>query len=333
MKEIRFLNKNGDKWKKFENIIKSDHFVDPDTLADLYTNMTDDLSYARTYFPRSKTVRYLNQLASKIHRTIYRNKREDTKRIRRFWIIELPELLISVRKELLVSLLIFIFSIMIGWGSAANDDTFVRLILGDAYVNMTLQNIEQGDPMAVYKGSRELPMFLGITFNNVRVAFLAFVFGAIFSVGTAYFMFSNGVMLGAFQYLFYERGLFWDSWRTVWIHGTLELSAIVIAGAAGFILGNSILFPKTYKRGTSFIRGAKKGLKIVIGLVPVFITAGLLESFVTRHNDMPVYLNLAIIIFSFLFIIGYFIVYPIVLHKYRERLYGTGLFRGISTKT
>ena len=118
-------------------------------------------------------------------------------------------------------------------------------------------------------------------------------------------------MVGAFQYFFHQQGVLQESLLTIWVHGTLEISAIIIAGAAGFVLGNSFLFPGTYSRGESFRRGARLGLKIVVGLVPIFIIAGFLESFVTRHAlSIPSYASLAIIALSLAFIIYYFIILP-----------------------
>src|SRR3546814_12188447 len=102
-------------------------------------------------------------------------------------------------------------------------------------------------------------------------------------------------MLGAFQFFFYQKGLLLTSVLSIWIHGTLEISAIIIAGSAGLVMGNSLLFPGTWSRLESFRRGARRGLKIVIGLVPVFITAALLEGFVTRPTDMPLWLSVSII--------------------------------------
>ena len=194
-------------------------------------------------------------------------------------------------------------------------EDFVRIILGDSYVNQTLENIDKGDPMAIYKSAGETSMFFAITINNIRVSFMCFVLGALFSLGTVFFLFQNGVMLGSFQYFFYSKGLLIQSMLVIWIHGTLEISAIIIAGSAGLTMGNSILFPGTYTRGQSFIDGSKQGMKILIGLIPVFMMAGFLESFVTRHTEMPVWLSLFIITASFIFIIGYFIVYPIYLNK------------------
>ncbi|GAB3818013.1 hypothetical protein GCM10028895_14740 [Pontibacter rugosus] len=68
----------------------------------------------------------------------------------------------------------------------------MRLILGDSYVNMTLENIRRGDPMAVYKGQGEAEMFLFITFNNIKVAFMAFVMGVFFLSELAGFYFRTG---------------------------------------------------------------------------------------------------------------------------------------------
>ncbi|HEY8401345.1 MAG TPA: stage II sporulation protein M [Cytophagaceae bacterium] len=319
MRETAFIRLNEEKWKGYEKILQFPKKSSPDELAELLIVLTDDLAYARTNYPQSVTTKYINSLALKVHQAIYKNKKEEKGRIARFWMYELPLLFRSHHKKLLYSFLIFAVSVMIGALSAAYDDTFVRLIMGDAYVNMTLDNIEKGDPMAVYKDENKTAMFLGITYNNIKVSFFTFIFGVFFSFGTGYILFQNGVMLGAFQYFFYKKSLFLTSVLTIWIHGTLEISAIIIAGCAGMVMGNSILFPGTYTRLESFKHGAKQGIKIVIGLIPVFIMAGFLEGFVTRLTDMHWLLKVGIIGFSAFFIIYYFIIYPIKLNKHEQR--------------
>ncbi|MBL7890933.1 MAG: stage II sporulation protein M [Bacteroidia bacterium] len=315
MKEITFLKQNADKWQQFETLISTKGASDPDLMADLFIQLTDDLSYSKTHYPKAKTTKYLNGLAAKVHQEIYKNKKEKRSRIKQFWLYELPFLFKNSHKQLLYSFLIFFVAVLIGIVSSAYDDSFVRLIMGDTYVNMTLDNIEKGDPMAVYKKMNEVDMFLGITINNIYVSFACFAMGILFSLGTGYMLFTNGIMLGAFQYFFYTKGLLLESVLVIWIHGTLEISAIIIAGCAGLTLGNSFLFPGTYSRGVSFVRGAKQGVKIAVGLVPIFIMAGFLESFVTRHTEMPMWLSLTIILSSLAFILFYFIIYPIQLNK------------------
>lgn len=309
MREVAFVRRNKETWEAFEEKLSAEN-PDPDELADLYLRITDDLAYARSYYSGSKTERYLNELASDVHQRIYRTKPEERGWVQRFFLQEVPEAVASARTELIVAFCVFVGAVAIGMLSAAYDPDFVRLILGDAYVNMTLSNIESGDPMAVYKKMNQIDMFLGIAFNNIRVAFLAFACGLIFSVGSGYILLQNGVMVGAFHYLFVEQNLFIESALVIYIHGTLELSVIVIAGAAGMVMGNGFLFPGTKPRFESFAERARVGGKIVFGLVPVFLLAAFLEGFVTRLTDMPAGVSLLIIGSSASFIVYYFVILP-----------------------
>ena len=169
--------------------------------------------------------------------------------------------------------------------------------------------------MVYIKDQDPLSMFLWIAVHNVQVSFMIFISGILAGLGTIWLLFNNGVMLGAFQYYFFSKGLGWKSVLVIWIHGTLEISSIIIAGAAGIVLAKSLFFPGTYKRLPSLKRGAKDGIKMMIGLVPVFIVAAFLEGFVTRYSNMPVWLSLFILISSASFIIWYFIIYPIRLGR------------------
>ena len=216
---------------------------------------------------------------------------------------------------MLYSFLFMLAGALLGIFSQYQNSDFANYILGESYVNMTIDNIEKGDPMGVYKGMDEAPMFLMIAINNIRVAFYAFIAGIFFSVGTVIVLFRNGVMLGVFQYFFFERGLLFTSAVSIWLHGTLEISAIIIAGGAGLILGNSLLFPGSYKRVDSLRRAAKDALKIAVGLIPVFAVAAFIEGYLTRLTDMPVAFNLTIIGLSALFILWYFFFYPYRLNK------------------
>ena len=310
MKEAVFIRQNREKWKKYEDYLLNPARQSPDVLADIYIDVTNDLSFARSQYPSSKITGYLNGLSSQLHQFIHKKKKEKFSRIITYWTQEVPEVMYLARKELLYSFIIFMTCVLIGAFSAANDKDFVRIILGDRYVDMTLQNIKNNDPMAVYKSMDESMMFYGITLNNISVSFRIFIAGIFTSLASAYMLLSNGIMLGSFQYFFYEHGFLWDSFLTVWIHGTLEISAIIVAGAAGLTMGNGWLFPGTYSRIESFKRGAKRGAKIIIGTVPIFIVAGFLESYVTRHTEMPNYIRLSIILLSLYFVIAYYVIYP-----------------------
>lgn len=306
MREAVFLRLNEAKWKLYE----TQPAAGPDELAARFVELTDDLAYAQTFYPGSPTTRYLNDLTARQHQAIYKNKPESTGRFRAFWRHELPLLVAAHHRTLAVALALFVVFTLLGALSAAYDDTFVRVVLGDAYVNQTLENIEKGDPMAVYKGMSETPMFLMITLNNIYVSLMIFALGVTLGAGTVWQLFRTGIMLGSFQYFFYQKGVLLPSLLTIWIHGTLEISAVVLAGGAGLVLARGVLFPGTYTRAQAFRQSARDGLKLAVGLVPIFVVAGFLEGFVTRHTEMPVWLSLAIIGTSAAFIVWYFIVYP-----------------------
>jgi uncharacterized membrane protein SpoIIM required for sporulation len=310
MNEIRFIHINKTRWQEFEKLLDHGYTANPDNVSDLFVNLTDDLAYARTYFPQTKTTAYLNQLTRKAHQIIYRSQPAKKSQIVEFWRYDFPLIVYSARKEVLVSFLILLISSLMGWISNRYDPDFVRIIMGDSYVNMTLSNIDKGDPMAVYKSMNQVNMFLGISINNIYVSFLAFINGIFTAVGTGYILFNNGMMLGTFQGFMADKGLLLESVSSLWLHGTLEIFSIIVAGGAGIVIGNSLVFPGTYTRLQSFRMGAVKGVRMVLGLIPLFIVAAFIEGFVTRYTHLPYAVKFSIIGLSLFFIIAYFFMYP-----------------------
>lgn len=314
MREALFVKQNAEKWKHYEHL-QATH---PDELAKRFIDITNDLAYAKTFYPKSKTTAYLNGIASTLHQTIYKNKKEKTGRFLSFWKYELPLLFYKYQKQLVYSFVFFALAASIGALSAKYDDRFVRLILGDGYVNMTNENIAKGDPFGVYKQAGEVEMFFSIAANNVWVSLLMFVSGILLAIGPVFFLLKNGVMIGAFEYYFFSKGLGAESILVIWIHGTLEILAIVIAGGAGLVLGHGLLFPKTYTRLAAFKNSAKDATKIALGIVPIILLAAFFESFITRHTEMPLALSISILLGSFMFMVGYVIIYPRILHKKQQ---------------
>ncbi len=306
MREAQFLKQNKERWQQYERVPTND----PDELADRFVQLTDDLAYARTFYPKSKTVQYLNGLASRSHLAIYKNKKEKRNRFISFWTTELPLVLSRHRRDLLYAFLFFTVFFLIGWISAAKDDGFIRLILHDGYVNMTNENIEKGDPFGVYKREEPLFMFLFIASNNIMVSFQTYVWGIFAGVMTVVQLLRNGVMLGSFMYYFYAHGLGTKAVSVVFIHGTIEISCIIIAGACGLILGKSWMFPGTYTRLEGLLRGAKDSMKIAFSLVLFLLVAAFFESFVTRHTEMPGWLSTTILAGSLVLMVWYFVLYP-----------------------
>src|SRR5450432_4600893 len=129
MREAQFLKQNTDKWKEYETEIKRGQKAD--LLAYRFIELTDDLSYSKTFYPKSNTTRYLNGLTSLFHQSIYKNKKEKSSRIWNFWQYELPYLFRQYHKQFGWSLIFFLVFCAIGALSAKYDVNFIRLVLGD----------------------------------------------------------------------------------------------------------------------------------------------------------------------------------------------------------
>ena len=316
-----FIKRNVDKWNQYQQ----EETNDPDETAERFVTLVDDLSYAKTFYPQSKVTRWINGIAANIYLNIYKNKKEKYSRVFLFWKYELPLLFKRYHKILLFTFLLFTAFVFIGVFSSMKDETFIRGILTDEYVEMTERNISNGDPFGVYKDDNPFTMFVTIAINNTSIAFLMTIGGMLLGIPTLFSMWQNGLMLGCFQYLFFAKGLGYQSIMVIWIHGTLEILALIISSTAGFIIAHSILFPGTYSRMLSFKRGIKDALKIMIVLVPVFIMAAFFESYVThlmsntygneKNAGIPVWVSAIILALSLSFIVWYFVIYPIQLHK------------------
>lgn len=319
MKETSFIDQNKEKWSRFEKLYESKS-QDPEELSDLYMDLTDDLSYAQTFYKR-RTVRvYLNQLTQKIYTEVHKQKGESLKKLLTVWQISLPLEIYRSRKNLLFALIAFLIYCFIGVITTHFDPDFPRTVMGDGYVDMTIENIQKGNPLAVYESDDQLSMFIQITTNNLKISFFTFFVGFFFTLGTHMLLFYNGVMLGAFQYFFYMKGLLITSFLGIWIHGAFEISAIVLAGGAGLTAGNGLLFPKSFTRLQSLQLSTKRGLKIMMSLVPFIIAAGFLESYVTHnYQELPEWSKWSLIVLSFGLIIFVYIFYPIyIARKYPE---------------
>jgi uncharacterized membrane protein SpoIIM required for sporulation len=125
-----------------------------------------------------------------------------------------------------------------------------------------------------------------VTTNNIRVALLAFALGITFGLGTIYVLAINGVMLGGFAGAYARSGVGADFWITVMPHGTLELSAIVLAGGSGLLMGYSLWCPGDRSRRLALRESAILAMKLAVGLIPAFIVAGLIEGFITPSQEI-----------------------------------------------
>jgi len=311
LREGLFIKKNKDRWERVEH----ETAVTADEMAKDFTQLVDDLAYAKTFYPTSRVTKYINSLASRIYLGIYQNRKEKSNHLIHFFKYNVPLTIGKHHVVMLFALAVFLLFFSVGFFSSLQDETFVRQVLGNGYVDMTEQNIEQGNPFNVYADSNPFYMWIRIMINNIMVSFTYFFRGILFGIPSIAALAKESMRLGAFEHMFFAKGLGSQAIIIVLLHGMLELTAIIVTCGAGVIMGKSFLFPGTHTRLKSLQEGAKDGVKIVVGLVPIFIIAAFIEGFITRYYKMPLWMSLSFLLISAVFITWYFIIFPAILYS------------------
>ena len=260
MREALFIKKHKEKWEKAQQAPPGD----ADEMANNFTELVNDLAYAKTFYPSSKVTQFINGQASKVYLNIYKNRKEESNRIVDFWRYDLPLTIRKHHRVIFFMFILFCVFFLVGFFSTRQDENFARQVLdtpGSSYVDKTIENIENGNPFGVYQHGNSFLSWMGIMINNIIVALVYFSEGIVFCYFTIRDLMKESIRLGAFHYLFFSRGLGLQWALAVLIHGMLELWSIIVACSAGVVLGMGFLFPGTLKRIDSLKRAAKDGGK------------------------------------------------------------------------
>lgn len=321
MRESKFILQNKEKWQKYEEGIRGETLAAED-MERAFVELNDDLAFARTFYKNRAVRLFLNNLLAPVYTRIYNVRKWNFKALQQFFVYDAPLMNYQARKFLLVSFIVAVLGVAIGYFGARHNMDFAVSILGSDYINMTELNISKGDPLAVYKMSSPGDMFVRIATNNLLVAFYFFIFGALFCIGSMYLLLTNGIMLGVFTYIFVSKGLTTEYLLGVYQHGTLEILSMVVEGAAGIMMGAGFLFPGTKGRLRSIQDNAKKSILMFLVCLPIIILAAFIESFLTRFTELPAPLRLSVIGLSLAFMILYFIVYPWYKFRHNKEILG-----------
>lgn len=280
----QFIKQHRDDWKLLEKyillmgkrgqIISSKHI---DKFNRLYQKAAQNLSYSQTYFPSAEVTIYLNGLVSKSHNLLYKDQVTSVKQFWHFFSTKFIGLLLEQWKAVVVAMLLFFLGGLASFLSIVNDPLHIHSILP--------AEIAQGvDPeqLGVGHDSIDSPiMSAQIMTNNIQVAILAFAGGVTFGILTVYVLVYNGLIVGALAGLFWHYGMTYEFWAYIVPHGMIELLAIFIAGGAGLLMGYKLFVPGKYSRGYQLKTQAKRSVQLLLGTIPLFIIAGIIEGFIT----------------------------------------------------
>ena len=244
-------------------------------LALLYRQVASDLSTLRQDKTSAALAGQINHLLARAHHIIYSSRKSTWRNFFVYLWEGYPRVFREQIGFVFASLVITLVGGVIAAGFTLANPRFAEPILGPRILNsiarheMWTHSVVSVAPQAAS----------GIMTNNLSVSFTAFAGGLLFGAGTIYLLFVNGLMLGAVGVACQKAGMAIPLWSFVAPHGSLELPAIVIAGAAGLRLGYGMLFPGIYRWKDSVAKAGAESVQIVSGVIPMLIVAGTLEGF------------------------------------------------------
>lgn len=251
-------------------------------LGRLYRQAASDLAYSRTYYPGSSTSQYLNQLVSQAHHLIYAEKPQRLRAVLQFFRDEIPRAIRANAGPMWLAFGLMLLGGLVGFFAILYDPN-----LADALVPDQIRRIVPKEGGADWAVADRPLIGTQIMINNIRVGIFAFGLGITLGLGTALVLFQNGLMVGALSAIFFQAGLSYDFWSLILPHGALELMAIFLCGAAGLVLGWAVVNPGDLPRRDAIAQSARTAVKLVLGSLPFFVIAALIEGFVTPMTSLP----------------------------------------------
>lgn len=252
-----------------------------------YRRGAADLAYAQTHFPRSETAAYLNRLVGQAHGEIYGQQPNRAASLWAFLSRDYPRLVRRYRRVVGVSAALLFGSTALGFLLAYIDWPLARVFVPEQFSETLGDTAERGEDLEAMTAAIAPALSAGITLNNIQVSFYAFAGGMSAGVLTAYVLFNNGMLLGALAGLFNKGGRSLEFWSLIVPHGAIELPAIVLAGAAGLLLGSAMLFPGDLPRRDALRNVSGDAARLVVGVIPLLMIAGLIEGFLTPRGLDP----------------------------------------------
>ncbi|MFB1050949.1 stage II sporulation protein M [Paraliobacillus sp. JSM ZJ581] len=284
----------------------------------LYQKTTQHLSYSQTYFPNDEVTRYLNELVAKAHNLLYQTERSSWKQMQHFLSTKFIGLLLDQWQAIVIAMLLFTLGAIASFLAVIENPLHIYKILPSDMV----QNIADPSQLEANQNAGNAPLMSAqIMTNNIRVAILAFVGGITFGILTLYVLIYNGILIGALAGYFWNADSSYIFWAYIVPHGMIELTAIFIVGGAGLLMGYRLFVPKNFSRVYHLKVQAVRSVQLLLGTIPLFIVAGLIEGYITPA-DLSLEIKYTVAITSVVAMIAYMLIgYHLLQKKTRAPLY------------
>ncbi|EYE88947.1 hypothetical protein Q428_05195 [Fervidicella metallireducens AeB] len=286
MKEEQFIAANSSVWKELELYsekinkkgVKALSSKEIKNFLSDFRKSSHHLAYARTHYPKSSVVGYLNSLVGKCHNHIYAVKKVEPRKLLEYVLYGFPCLIKKYKWYLLFSFSVFLLGFFVSMALTFINPENAGFFLPSTFID-NIKNSKIGSNNWNY------PLMSSyIMVNNISVSLKAFVLGITLGIGTFHVLFFNGALLGSLTALIYMYSSPVRFWSLILPHGIIELTAIFISGASGFLIAKHMLLPGEHFRLQSLVNGAKKAISLLGGVIIMLIIAGIIEGFFTPLN-------------------------------------------------
>jgi uncharacterized membrane protein SpoIIM required for sporulation len=294
-----FVRQNRPRWQRLETMLGFIEARGPRRtdrpflreLSSLYRATTGDLAFAQTHYRGTTLLLFLHQLVARAHNQIYRPHRFSFGEVGRFFFHEIPRAARDHLQAVAWSAIIFLMGMALGLSAVQFDERAASIILPTGILNSIYSGqMWTGGIFSVVPA----PVASTVLFtSNISVALLAFAGGLSFGVITAWILFQNGFMLGVVFKLCADYGLLGALLEFIAGHGVLEISAIIVAGAGGFVVANALLNPGSYSRSDAMAQEGRSAVRMAVACVPALVTAGCIEAFISP-SEAPMWFKMAL---------------------------------------
>jgi uncharacterized membrane protein SpoIIM required for sporulation len=311
----RFIDERKDNWQRLEDLLtllqgtslRNLSKMEVREFGELYRRAAADLAIARAESRDPKLVNYLNSLVIRAHGKIYRAEGEGMNIISSFFLRDLPRTFRANWKYMAIAVGTFwvfaVFGFIVTW----RDIGFTHFV----YLSNEVEAIQANDQWWLSLNKANQIGSSMIMTNNILVTFKAFIMGALLGVGSFYDLAFEGARLGSIFAACYKLNPpFGNSLASFVIgHGVVELSSIWFAGAAGMMVGYSIINPGDLSRIQALKKKGLEAIKIVIGCACFLVVTGVIEGFISP-SSMPPAMKIAtglgsgLVMYAYLFLVG-----------------------------
>lgn len=288
LKSQRFRQEREAEWRKLEDILARAEASSAATLSDeeiialpvLYRSALSSLSVARAISLDQSLIAYLESLCTRAYFFVYGTRTTLIKRIFAFFAHDWPLAARELWVETAIAVALTVLGAAIAYALTMRDSTWFYSFVSPALADGRGPAASTEELRSTLFADEQSGLSIFATYlftHNAQVALLAFALGFAFCVPAAFLVLTNGLMIGAFVALFVSRGLGVELGGWLMIHGTTELFAIALAGAAGFRLGWTLAFPGNRSRVDAMSAAGRKAAILMTGVVVMLGVAGALE--------------------------------------------------------